>query len=298
MRLELISFEAKDGLNLRGLFFLPKAKTKRAILYLHGLGGNFYSSSIEQMAKVACSKNIAFLAIQQRGSHIADELEYTDGNSLLAGSAFESFEESEYDIYGSLFFLKKKGFSQIVIVSKSTGCQKAIYFLYKNKRKVIAKIKGLLLLSPVDDRNYDIENHKRSGKDFYSNIVLAKKLEKKDKNAIMPKELLPEDQWPISASRFLSVAEEKRVEGKLLDYTRGLKEFKSIEVPIIAVFGSKDKFMINEKNIHKAAERLKENKYTRKVLILNGANHSLEKNGKFPSKFVIKLASELFNLKK
>ena len=292
MDTKIIFFKAQDGIALTGILFAPEKSTSSAILYLHGLGGNFYSKSIFAMGKEACAKGIAFFAMQQRGSHIADELGYEGKDAfILAGSAFERFEDSQYDIYGALSLLRKLGFRRVVLMGKSTGCQKSIYFLYKNGKKPIAKIvKGLVLLSPVDDRNYDIKNHQKFHKNFHKNILIARRLARKDPDAIMPKKMLPKDQWPISALRFLSTAEEKSIEGKLLDYKRDLAEFKSIKIPIIAVFGSNDEYMRGVISIDKAAARLRENKFTKKVIVIKRSGHSLYSKKNFPAKKIVKEA--------
>ncbi|MGC8710561.1 MAG: alpha/beta fold hydrolase [Candidatus Micrarchaeia archaeon] len=289
MDTKIVFFKARDGIALAGILFTPKKPASSAMLYLHGLGGNFYSKSILAVGKEACAKGMAFFAMQQRGSHIADELGYEGKKaSILSGAAFEQFEDSQYDIYGALSLLKKLGFRKVILIGKSTGCQKSIYFLYKNSKKPIAKmVKGLVLLSPVDDRNYDIKNHQKSHKNFHKNILIANRLVSKDSNAIMPKKLLPKDQWPISALRFLSTAEEKSIEGKLLDYKRDLAEFKSIKIPIIAIFGSNDEYMKGVISIGLAAARLKENKFTKKVIVIKGAGHSLYSKKNFPAKKVV-----------
>ena len=167
MKVKIVYFDAKDKISLAAALFTPKRSSGKAILYLHGLGGNFYTHTAMSIAKSACNEGIALLSIQQRGSYIAEELSFGEtGKRILAGAAFEKFEHSAHDIYGALLFLKKMGFKEVIIIGKSTGCQKAIYFLYKNRKKRITKIiKGLILLSPVDDRSYDIWNYKRHKKD-------------------------------------------------------------------------------------------------------------------------------------
>ncbi|MEM3201342.1 MAG: DUF1749 domain-containing protein [Candidatus Micrarchaeaceae archaeon] len=297
MKVKIVYFDAKDKISLAAALFAPKRSSGKAILYLHGLGGNFYTPTAMSIAKSACNEGIALLSIQQRGSYIAEEFSFGEtGKRILAGAAFEKFEDSAHDIYGALSFLKKMGFKEVIIIGKSTGCQKAIYFLYKNRKKRITKIiKGLILLSPVDDRSYDIWNYKRHKKDFYRSLRIAKVLKRKDPYAIMPKEIMPKGQWPISASRFLSTADEKSIEGRILDYKGSMREFKSINIPIAAIFGTKDEYMVIP--IRKAAERLKENRNLVSVTLIKGAGHSLYTGNRFPSKMVIKLVRELLEMK-
>ena len=284
MLADIVSFTASDNLILYGALYPSKSKSKNAILYLHGLGGAFYGATVESLARYANPKGISVFSIQQRGSYIIESFSYKGSSkTLTAGSAMEKFEDSEKDISGAIRFLKSMGYASIILAGKSTGCQKAIYYMHKSHDK---SVKGVALLSPVDDRNFDIKNH-GGIKRFEAHLRLAQKLARKDPEAMMPKDIMPPGQEIISASRFISTAARSMAEGRLLDYSLSrLKEFSEINVPVLAIFGSMDELMVMP--VQKAIDILRRNcSSTFSSHIVQGAGHSLFTQNGFPSKTVV-----------
>ena len=284
MLADIVSFTASDGLVLYGALYEPQAKSSFALLYVSGLGGSFYGRTQEALAKASLKEGIALFSMQHRGSYIVESFNYSSGKKeMIAGSAMERFEDSEKDIRGAIAFLRSRGYKRIVLVGKSTGCQKSVYYLSRNRDR---SVKGLVLLSPVDDRNFDLRNY-RSKKAFGSRVALAKRIAKRDPNALMPPKKMSSDQRIISASRFLSTSDKSRPEGNIFDYESGkLAQFSRIRVPVLAIFGSDDEYMvIPPAEAVKVLERDSSSKLSH--FIISGAGHSLFKGGSFPSKRII-----------
>ncbi|EQD38076.1 hypothetical protein B2A_11627, partial [mine drainage metagenome] len=79
----------------------------------------------------------------------------------------------------------------------------------------------------------------------------------------------------IGNDRFLSTALEGKPEAEALNYRGDLKYIKSIDIPMLAVFGSNDEYMIDTKP-KRALELIKE-KYSGKLLethMVKGTGHT------------------------
>ncbi|MEM3841601.1 MAG: DUF1749 domain-containing protein [Candidatus Micrarchaeaceae archaeon] len=295
MLADIVSFTASDGLLLYGALYEPKAASKNAILYLHGLGGAFYGASVDKLAKSAISLGIAVFSIQQRGSYVIESFEYKGGGrkELLAGSAVERFEDSIKDIRGALEFLKSRGYTNVILAGKSTGCQKAVYYVYKSKDR---SVKGIILLSPVDDYNYDLKNY-GGIKEMEKRIKVAKRLSKASKGALMPSKIMSPGQRIISAERFLSTSDPARAEGRIFNYSLPkLREFSLIKVPVLVAFGSKDEYLVIPPS--KALEILRANAGgSFSSFVVKGAGHSLFAGSYFPSNRICSWALSVFSSK-
>ena len=280
MLADIVRFTALDGLILYGALCEPKARPDQAILYVSGLGGSFYGSTIEALAKASLKSGIALFSMQHRGSFDIESFDYANKKKeLIAGAAMERFEDSENDIRGAILFLKSRGYKRIILMGKSTGCQKVTYYLSRNNDRCI---KGLALLSPVDDRSFSIRNcgGKRA---FAARVALARRLARSNPDALMPQGKTLHNQRILSVSRFLSTADRSMPEGNIFDYTsKRLAEFSKVHIPVLAVFGSEDEYMVMPPaEAVKVLERDSASKFSN--IIIKGAGHSLFMDGRFPS---------------
>ena len=246
MGCKLTRFKSKDNLELQGLLYEPEKRTKRAIIHVHGWIGNFYQNSfIDPIAQSALNENIAFFSFNNRGEGIVNEFR-RNGETEEIGGSLEKFKECVYDIGGAINCLESKSYEEIILQGHSLGCQKAAY--YQNRKKD-NRVKSLVLLSPVDDVEYT------------SKCLLSK--EKYEESLKIAREMVesgrgqePVPEWMqfyplLSANMFLQVSDPKSESGRLFDYSGDLSELKSIDVPILAVFGSEDDYQIEP------AEKLK-----------------------------------------
>jgi len=289
----IIGFDASDGLMLYGMIREPRRHGKSAILHIHGLHGNFYgSNSIAEIAKEANKKGIAFMSIQTRGSYIVEGFSYKNKRQeLLAGGALEKFEDSIYDIDGGINALIHMGYKQIFLEGHSTGCQKVLYYLDSGKYQSHKRnITGIALLGPVDDYNYDRLHYGNS--EFRKMTKLAEK--RRGKELFMPIGPNATSNSIIGVKRFLSTVLEKNPEAEILNYRGDLKYIKSVRVPMLAVFGSNDEYMVDTKP-RRAIELLKE-KYSGKRIetyIVKGAGHTFRGKRIELARTVVRFYSEL-----
>ncbi len=269
-------FSASDGvLHYALLSSSNKKNATTVILHVHGLTGNFYGSTeIEEMSHGAISEGYAFMSIQMRGSYIINRFERVKGNrrkSFFAGSALEKFEDCIYDIEGAIKFLVDKGYKNIFLEGHSTGCQKIVYYMSKRKD---SRVKGLVLLSPADDYNFE---RAVQGKKFDRNVKFARNVVKGHGNSLMPG--MPPDTI-VSALRFLSIANPKRPESRIFNYKmKDMIYISRIKLPALVVFGGKDYFM-NTAGISAdyAIKKLQEDCPSLKGIVIKDADHNFHGN--------------------
>lgn len=292
MLCEIVKFKASDGLILHGAIYLPKTKSHRAVLHIHGLGGSFFgSTAIEELASEYTANGIAFFVIELRGSYVVEEFTRIAGkktDDVMAGSALEVFEDSRNDILGGISYLLKLGYKDIFLEGHSTGCQKSIYFMSKYKGR---HIKLLVLLSPVDDYNFDLKVHKEQL--FKKNVRIAKRIAARgEKNALMPAYSMPEGQKFIGAKRFLSTANPKNPESMLLNFSLDkLKYLSKVKVPTLAVFGNKDQFMVLP--VELALEKMaRDAGCSLSTAIIKGADHGFHGKTKLLAELVVRWVAE------
>lgn len=239
MQGKLVRFKTRDGLNLQGLLFEPKAKTSKVLVHVHGWVGNFYENPfIDPVSESVLEKNIAFLSFNNRGAGIVTEFLRTNKRENIGGS-IEIFEECLLDIEGALNFLQKRGYAEMILQGHSLGCQKIVYYQHNKKDK---RVKGLILIAPVNDAEF--VSKKLFNKSKYENsLKIAKDMIREGKaQDPVPKWM---QYYPmLSANMFLQVSDPNSTSGRILDYSGKLTELKDIRVPILAIFGSKDDFQI------------------------------------------------------
>jgi pimeloyl-ACP methyl ester carboxylesterase len=256
-----------DGLELHGLLFEPDRKTTNVLVHLHGWMGNFYENKfIDYIAKEAISKGFAFLAFNNRGTGIITDL-IKRGKSkveyIRIGGSLEKFEDCILDIKAAIDFISEKGYKKIVLQGHSLGCQKATFYKYNTRDK---RIKGLILLAPVDDPGFTKKELKNK---YEKSLRIARGMVKKGKgDKLVPKWMAF---YPLlNVSMFLSVTDPKSSSGRLFDYSGKLKEIKNVNCPILAVFGTKDEY---QSNPGEKLKILKENVRDCDMKLVNNAGH-------------------------
>lgn len=261
---KLIRFPTTDGLLLHG-FLIPAKKSKKIIIHLLGMGSNFYDDSrLPYLANQITKAGYSFLSVNNRGHDVIADIPNTKNKWVKGGTAFEKFEDSIKDIKASIDFASKKGFSKIILLGHSTGCQKVTYYQSKTQDR---RVNGIILLAPTDDYN---SYKKELGKDYKKVLKVAKKL--KYKNALLPPKLMKG--YFFSGKRFLSDADIRNVEARIFNYDSKMELFSKIKCPILAVFGSKEQHRV--KPVEEHFKILRKNTGSSKFdsLIIKDANHS------------------------
>ncbi len=262
---ELIEFHAEDKALLHGFLMRPKY-ANTCLIWVHGMTGNFYRSSIPMaLAKKLGNIGVAVFSINTRGHDLLSGTRFDSKkrDPKVIGTSLENFEESVFDISGAINAMKEKGFKRFILSGGSTGCQKITYYQYKRKDP---RVKGLVLLAPVDDYH----SQKAELKKRFDKIVkMAKTLKSSRKSRVVL-----DDLNYLGVYRFLSVADTRNVEARLFNYDGPMTEFSSIKVPIYASFGSKEEYEV--KPVHECIEILSKKTQSKSFSfsIIDGAAHS------------------------
>ncbi|TAK29293.1 MAG: alpha/beta fold hydrolase [Chloroflexota bacterium] len=120
---ELVSTRTRDDVLLHGAFFEPTMPTTTAALVLHGSWGNFYTVLGRFLPTALAAAGIACLSLNTRGHDYGTVADREPSIGMMR----ERFEDCTHDIAAGLALLKKRGYSQLVILGHSFGAQKAIY---------------------------------------------------------------------------------------------------------------------------------------------------------------------------
>ncbi|MFA6268237.1 MAG: DUF1749 domain-containing protein [archaeon] len=263
---ELIEFTTKDGVTLNGFIQKSKPNNKSIVIHQHGLSGNFYYSTLAfDLPLGLTGTKYDFFSSNNRGSGLITRFKTKQGKKTI-GTAFEKFEDCVFDIDAAIKVAQERGYKEIVLSGQSTGCQKIAYYQSKTQSK---KIKALLLLAPGDDYN---SQKMELGKKFVKVIKLAKKMVATKKG----NSFLPPLGYLFTAKRYLSNAGEKSNEAQLFNYAGKLNLFSKIKIPMLAMFGSKEKYL--ERTPAEALQKLREVTKSKKLITVEvaGANHQFQ----------------------
>jgi alpha-beta hydrolase superfamily lysophospholipase len=206
MDVEFIRFKASDGVELQG--WLSKQTGDTAALHIHGMGGNGYENYfLDDLRAMYAQAGIAFFAIDTRGRGIVSDFRQGD-DWKHAGSCFEIFEESAYDIEGALEYLRSHD---------------------------SADIEKVILLAPTDMIAW-------AGADpeHEQNLIKAKGLLAEGKGEeLVGAQCWPLDKTPLSAQAYLS----KSNAGAPVDIygaAGGEAPLAKITQPVLIPYGSND----------------------------------------------------------
>jgi len=241
----LTKVKTRDGATLDGLFIKPTRKSSRAILFIHGLGGNFYGwfRVFSAFSKVSSKEGIAFSSFNNRGHDAVSKIK-RGKKRALAGAGFENFKECIFDIEAQIRFLKKQGFREIYLAGHSTGANKALYYMYKTRDR---RVRGLALLGPLSDL---VGQKMALGKKFRHILKEVTKIAKNKKRASLPlpAEIFTKLGLPpliMSAKRYLSLYTAGSSED-VFPYSNPKAQWKglrSVKIPLLVAVGSKDKYL-------------------------------------------------------
>lgn len=200
--------------------FYISAESDTLLVFIHGMGSNFYRSMLKKAFLEAAPKfGLAMLSINNRG---ADR-----------GTEDEPFRACLADLDATVAFARSEGFRRIVLIGHSTGCQKIAFWQAKRQAKDVA----LVLLSPADDNAILARDF---GSRFEKKIAWARKCVADGKGDAR----LQAGYETFTAERFLSVADPRREEASVFRYAGPLTHFRRIRCPIVSVFGEAEEFAV------------------------------------------------------
>jgi alpha-beta hydrolase superfamily lysophospholipase len=191
VKLSLVSVLATDRIKLPGLLYEPKTPTKKAAIWLHGMGDNgvFYKPGLmNALGEALTSQSIALLAFNNRGAHnskslkIADESLPEEDRRYRGGTHYELIADCVKDLDGAVKFLEQRGFSEFYLLGHSTGANKICAY---HEHKPSNKFSKYVLAGPGDDIGLFFQE--LGPKRFWQALKYAAKMVDKNPLHIMPK---------------------------------------------------------------------------------------------------------------
>ncbi len=112
---EQVALTTRDGALLNGVLYRPEAKPRAtAILLVHGFGSNFYAGYFPLFAQQAAEQGFASLALNMRDHD--------------TGPKVSDFADNEVDIATGVAYLRKRGYSRVVLLGQSMGTNRVLYY--------------------------------------------------------------------------------------------------------------------------------------------------------------------------
>jgi pimeloyl-ACP methyl ester carboxylesterase len=287
MTLEFLTILSSDNLMLPGLFFTPAKKSKRAAVWLHGMGdsGSFYNPRrANAIAKALTSKGIAFLSFNNRGAHNSKRLMSADKTlpekerSYKGGTHFELIRDAIKDIDGAAALLHERGYDELYLIGHSSGANKICVYDAHKKNNPFSKY---VLAGAGDDTGLfylELGKHR-----FDKAMAYAKaKISAGEGLRIMPKYT---GMHPFSAQSALDILDPEgdystfpyyELKSERLGKKKLFKEYAGIGKPLLAIYGELDEFCEHVGGAAAALEILKQytNPKTRaEYALITGADH-------------------------
>ena len=217
----LVTFTAR-GLKrpLDGFWVTGEKRSATLLLFVHGMGGNFYRSvSKKEMMLQGPRAGVDVFSFNNRGNE--------------KDVASEVFEDCIHDLDAAVEFGVERGYRKLVLLGHSTGCQKITYFQSKRRNPLV---KALILAAIGDD--YAIAR-RDLGPRYDEQLARARTLVKAGKGETV---MRAKGCLDFSARRFLSVADPRMPEAEIFNMAGPLKTFRAITCPTLAILPEKEEY--------------------------------------------------------
>jgi pimeloyl-ACP methyl ester carboxylesterase len=252
----LVAFPAAGGRKLRMLdgFYRPAPRKQGPLLvFVHGMGSNFYRSALKKaFLEAAPALGLGILSFNNRGAE--------------RGTEDEQFRTCLPDLDAAAEFARRHGHRKLFLAGHSTGCQKIVYWQGRRRHPGVA---GLALLAPADD--YAVTK-RDLGKRFETKVAWARKQVERGKPDAPVTGLYER----FTAARFLSVAEINQPEANVFRYDGAFTQFRRVRCPVLAVFGEDEEFAVLPPAEMLAILRRKSKSKDYDELLIPGTGHSFK----------------------
>ena len=273
---ELVKLFTSDGLELAG-FYCEGGKGSLAVLHIHGTGGDFYTHGfVEQLAQACTERGASFLSANTRGHDVFPDIRKRDAGGkvewVTVGSAYERFFDSPKDIGACLDFLAARGKKRTVLLGYSYGANKAVNYAANFPD---GRVVGVVILSGANDAGLmkDVLGPEKFEK---ADAEVAKKIADGKGSEIVPDELAVICKMSYATySDYLADGGE----GDIFRYhdldAKSWGALGAVKVPVLAVYGSKDKYMKpSAKDAAAAVKGKASNSKSVETFVIEGAGHS------------------------
>lgn len=270
MKQELVRINSIDEIQMPGILYTPDKNTKKIVIHVHGLNGNFYENNfLDSISKSYTDRGCAFLTFNNRGREFITEL-WKGKECVIIGGSLERFKDCILDIEGVVNYAKAKGYKEIILEGHSYGCNKVLYYYNKKNDESIKKI---VLLAPCDIPS--------EGKKFLSEneYEIAKKESTRLVNEGKEKELID---FSVMANGKIAAGTYYNDflpggENDFIRYRDGINKkcevLNEIDIPVLVIFGDNDECVLTEP-IDVVKQYLQNNLKNCNIQVIKGADHS------------------------
>ncbi len=144
---ELVYVHSEDGYVLEGAVIRPSGRVRqgRPIIWVHGLTGKFYAQQIVAIGRGLAERGHVFVTGNNRGRDFGAVLKNDSLERLIAGGAWEIFEQSPFDVAAWVDLAAGIGSGEAILLGHSLGSLKVCYYQAKRRDP---RVKALIAASP------------------------------------------------------------------------------------------------------------------------------------------------------
>ena len=264
---DFVRFKASDDVELQG--WLNNEASDIAVVHIHGMSGNGYENYfLDNLRAMYAQHDVSLFTIDSRGRGIISDFRQGDGWKH-AGSCFELFEESAYDIRGAIDYLKSLGKTRFILQGHSLGCTKVVNFVLNEDVDGIEKV---VLLAPTDMTGWANTEPKHT-----EYLAKAKQLLSEGKGEELVDAQCWLDKTPISAQTYPAICEAGS-SADIYGERDGGALLGRIELPMLIPYGSEDIGITQiDGSMEKWLERVNRIKNTNtEIAVVEGASHGFK----------------------
>ncbi len=221
---EEISITTSDNKKFNGIC-LEGSKDKPAVIYIHGMFGDYKTPNFVNNLKEGLIKNnFAYLATNNRGKG--------------ENSRYELLEEAHLDITAGIKFLIDKGYNKIILIGHSAGTLKVVRYLSEGNYK--DSVIKLILVAPIDPLGGRIAHGRNNIEEFLKRA--QEKVDEGKGNEMITSEFDHDD---VSYQTFISWYKRDNL-GRMFEFCNKEYDFpvlKQIKIPVKAIAGTKDEYL-------------------------------------------------------
>ena len=205
---------------LDGFWAAGRKRSATLLLFVHGMGGNFYRSEFKkEMMRQAPARGLDVLSFNNRGAEKA--------------VAAERFTDCLADLDAAADFARVHGYRRLVLLGHSTGCQKITWWQHRRRDRRVAA----LVLAAIGD-DYAIAR-RDLGRRYDAQVARAHALVKAGRGETI---MAAKGCMGFAAHRFLSVADPAQAEAEIFNMDGKLSTFRRISCPTLAVLPAQEEF--------------------------------------------------------
>jgi len=221
----------KDGLRLPIIHF-NNHKKDICVIFIHGMCQTILDNYFAIVCGNMLSKNnIGFLYEHNRGHSIENDILMKDGSFKRIGCMYEIFEDCILDIDLAINKAKELGYKKFILMGHSYGCNKLIYYYYKNHPNIL----GLILASVPDM----VGLHLLRQKDYKELIKEAKENIDNNKPTKIISNLIEDYMYMSSGTYYNWFKKNSNLDNlPIMGNSENWYQFESINVPILTFSGA------------------------------------------------------------